>query len=121
MEEKRYAPGYVEDYLKATKSWFGHFDIQIVRKLKVDKPDYTPTLQNERVPDAKEITELFARASLRSSVVDGKVRTYLRFWGIMMGPMVCRCVIFLMCDTQGCCKMYPKTMSGYGAIKLVKD
>ena len=69
MEEKGHAPGYVEDYIKAVKSWLGHFDVQIVRKLKVSNPDHTPTLQNEQVPDAQEMTELFARASLRSSVM----------------------------------------------------
>lgn len=69
MEEKKHAPGYVEDYVKAIKSWLGHFDVQIVRKLKVSNPDHTPTLRNERVPDAREMTELFARASLRSSVM----------------------------------------------------
>ncbi len=69
MEEKGYSPGYVEDFVKAVKSWLGHFDVQIRRKLKVSNPDYTPTLQNEKVPNAQEISEVFARASLRSSVM----------------------------------------------------
>ena len=47
MEEKGYATGYVEDYLKAIKSWFRHFDIRVMRKIKVNTSDYTPTLQNE--------------------------------------------------------------------------
>ena len=69
MEERQYAPGYIEDHVKAIKSWLGHFDIQITRRLKISNPDFTPTLQDEQVPSAQEITEVFARASLRSSVM----------------------------------------------------
>ena len=69
MEEDGKAPGYIEDHIKSAKSWLGHFDIQIVRKLKISNPDHTPTLQDERVPNAPEMQELFARASLRASVM----------------------------------------------------
>lgn len=69
MEEQGYSPGYTEDHVKAIKSWLGHFDVQIVRRLKIRNPDSTPTLQDERVPNAREITEVFARTSLRSSVM----------------------------------------------------
>ena len=69
MEEKTYSPGYIEDHIKAIKSWLGHFDVQITRRLKISNPDSTPTLQNEQVPSAQEIAEVFARASLRSSVM----------------------------------------------------
>ena len=68
MEEKNYAPGYIEDVIKSVKSWLRHFDVEIKRKLKVTNPDFTPTLQNERVPNAEEISEIFNRATLRSSV-----------------------------------------------------
>lgn len=69
MEEKKYSPGYIGDFITAVKSWLVHFDVQIKRKLKVTNPNATPTLRNERVPDAQEISEVFARASLRSSVM----------------------------------------------------
>ncbi len=69
MEDQDYSPGYVEDYVKAVKSWLGHFDVEIRRKIKVKNPDHTPTLEKERVPDALEMSEVFARASLRSSVM----------------------------------------------------
>lgn len=68
MEEKNYSPGYVEDTVKAVKSWLRHFDIEIKRKLKIANEDRTPTLENERVPDANEISEIFSRASLRAGV-----------------------------------------------------
>ena len=69
MEDKGYSPGYVEDHIKAIKSWLGHFDVVIRRKLKIRNPDFTPTLQDERVPDAQEMSEVFSRASLRSSAM----------------------------------------------------
>ena len=69
MEDENYSPGYVEDFVKAIKSWLGHFDVQIRRRLKIRNTDYTPTLQDERVPDAQEMAEVFARASLRSSAM----------------------------------------------------
>lgn len=69
MEDANYSPGYVEDFVKAVKSWLGHFDVKIHRRLKIRNTDYTPTLQDERVPDAQEMSEVFARASLRSSVM----------------------------------------------------
>jgi len=68
MEEKNYAPGYIEDIVKSVKSWLGHFDLEIKRKLKVANTGFTPTLQNERVPSSEEISEIFSRATLRSSV-----------------------------------------------------
>ncbi|MCH7648566.1 MAG: hypothetical protein IIA83_08170 [Thaumarchaeota archaeon] len=68
MESKNYSPGYVEDVVKAVKSWLRHFDIEIKRKLKVTNPEYTPTLQDERVPNAEEMSEIFNRATLRASV-----------------------------------------------------
>ena len=69
MEEKGYSPGYTEGFIKTIKSWLGHFDVEIKRRLKVRNTGYTPTLQNERVPDGQEISEVFSRASLRASVM----------------------------------------------------
>lgn len=69
MEEKNYSLGYIEDFLKAIKSWLTHFDIEIKRKIKVNNPNYTPTLKDEIVPNVQEMTEVFARSTLRSSVM----------------------------------------------------
>ena len=69
MESENYSPGYIDDVVKAVKSWLRHFDVVIKRKLKVSNPDYTPTLENERVPLAEEMAEIYNRASLRASVV----------------------------------------------------
>ena len=69
MEENKHSPGYIADYVRAIKSWLGHFDVRITRKLKVSNPDSTPTIENERVPNAQEMTEIIDRASLRSDAI----------------------------------------------------
>ena len=69
MEDKGYAPGYTSGFVKTFKSWMSHFDVEIRRRIKIKNPNQTPTLRNEKVPDAQEMTELFARTSLRSAVM----------------------------------------------------
>ena len=69
MEDKKHAPSYVNSYVKAVKSWLAHFDVEIRRRVKVRNMNQTPTLQNERVPDAGEIAEVFARAPLRTAAM----------------------------------------------------
>ncbi len=68
MEEKNYSPGYIENTIKSVRSWLAHFEIEIKRKIKIANSDSTPTLENERVPNAEEITEIFNRTSLREAV-----------------------------------------------------
>ena len=65
MEDKGHAPSYV----KAVKSWLAHFDIEIRRRVKVRNANQTPTLWDERVPDAGELAEVFARAPLRTAAM----------------------------------------------------
>ncbi len=50
-------------------SWLAHFDVEMRRRIKVRNVNQTPTLQNERVPDASEIAEVFARAPLRTAAM----------------------------------------------------
>ena len=69
MEDKGYAPGYITGFVKTFKSWMSHFDVEIKRRVKIKNPNQTPTLQNEKTPEAHEITEVFARASLRSAAM----------------------------------------------------
>ena len=69
MEDRGYAPGYTSGFVKTFKSWMSHFDVEIRRRVKIKNPNQTPTLQDERVPDAQEMAELFARTSLRSAVM----------------------------------------------------
>lgn len=69
MESKGHSPGYVNEQIKTVKSWFRHFDIEIKRKIKVSENNFTPTLQNERVPNAQEMAEIYSRAGLRESAI----------------------------------------------------
>lgn len=69
MEERGHAPGYINNALVAVKSWLRHFDIEVKRKLKVANVNSTPSLANERVPEADELAELFNRAALRSGAI----------------------------------------------------
>lgn len=69
MESQGYSPGYVNEQIKTVKSWFRHFDIEIKRKIRVSENNFTPTLQNERVPNAQEMTEIYSRAGLRETVI----------------------------------------------------
>lgn len=66
MEEKGNAPGYIKRLLTGVKSWLTHNDITIKRKIKIANVNSTPTLSEERVPEAEELAELFNRASLRA-------------------------------------------------------
>ena len=69
MESKGQSPGYIGEQIKTVKSWLRHFDVEIRRKMKVASSTFTPTLQNERVPDAREMDEIYGRAGLRDSVI----------------------------------------------------
>ena len=69
MERQRKAPQYIKSIMTAVKSWLRHFDIEIRRKIKITNIDATPTLADERVPDASELNELFNRAKLRSGAI----------------------------------------------------
>jgi hypothetical protein len=69
MEKQKHAPQYIKAVMTSVKSWLYHFDIEIKRKIKISNVDATPTLADERVPDAAELAELFNRADLRSGAI----------------------------------------------------
>ncbi len=69
MEDGGKAPQYIKSTMTAVKSWLSHFDIEVKRKLRISNPESTPTLENERVPEAKELAELFTRAKLREGAI----------------------------------------------------
>ncbi len=66
MEQQHKSPGYIESMVTAVKSWLRHFDIEIRRRIKINGTESTPTLEHERVPNGKEMSEIFDRASLRA-------------------------------------------------------
>ncbi|HEX9845002.1 MAG TPA: hypothetical protein VGA92_00900 [Candidatus Nitrosotenuis sp.] len=69
MEKQRKAPQYIKAVITSVKSWLHHFDIEVKRKIRITNVDATPTLADERVPDASELTELFNRAKLRAGAI----------------------------------------------------
>lgn len=69
LESQGYSPGTVDDQLKTVKSWMRHFDVEIRRKIKVSSNNFTPTLQNERVPNAAEMGEIYSRADMREPAI----------------------------------------------------
>lgn len=69
MEQEGKAPQYIKTTVTALKSWYAHFDIELKRKFLISNAESTPTLENERVPDVDEITELFNRATLRQGAI----------------------------------------------------
>ncbi len=68
-ESKDYSPGYIEEHVNSVKSWLGHFDIIVKRRTKISHSGFSPTLQNERVPERHEISEIYEKAGLRESVI----------------------------------------------------
>ena len=68
-ESKDYSPGYIEEHVNSVKSWLMHSDITIRRRTKISHSGFSPTLQNERVPERHEISEIYERAGLRESVM----------------------------------------------------
>src|SRR5438445_6021658 len=55
--------------MTATRSWLHHSDVEIRRRIRIANVDSTPSLVNERVPDATELREMFNRTSLRTGAI----------------------------------------------------
>lgn len=69
LEKQKLAPQHIKAIITSVKSWLHHFDIEVKRKIRIANVDATPTLADERVPDASEMTELFNRANLRAGAI----------------------------------------------------
>jgi hypothetical protein len=57
LHRKRLAPGYIENYIKAVRSWLEHNDIRLIRRIKVGNRNETPTISDERVPTRDELRQ----------------------------------------------------------------
>lgn len=66
MEEQGKAPQYIKGMMTSVKAWLRHFDVEVKRKMKIANSDSAPTLENERVPDGAEISEILSRCDLRT-------------------------------------------------------
>ena len=69
MESENYSSGYITLTMQIIRSWLRHFDVEIKRKIKVTPNRNQTIIQNERVPDAQEMSEIYSRAGLRESVI----------------------------------------------------
>ena len=77
MESNGNSPEYIGGHVKSVKSWLRYFDVEIKRKIKISFAGSTPTLQDERVPEGQEMSEIYSRAEparVCYHIPDGKVR-----------------------------------------------
>jgi len=49
------SPGYIENYLKAVRSWLDYNEVRLVRRIKIGNRNATPTIESERVPTKEEL------------------------------------------------------------------
>ena len=59
------SPGYMENYLKAVKSWLKFNGILLVRSINIGNRNSTPTIDDERVPTPDELQQILKSAKLR--------------------------------------------------------
>lgn len=68
MEKKGKAGSYIERFRKVIVSWFSHNAVQASLKVNIRGKSETPTLQNERIPTAKELAKILRMGSPRARV-----------------------------------------------------
>ncbi len=60
------SPGYVENYLKAVRSWLDYNEIRLVRRIKIGNRNATPSIEDERVPTPAELRTIHCYAGERA-------------------------------------------------------
>ena len=60
------SPGYVENYLKAVKSWLEYNEIRLIRRIKIGNRNATPSIEDERVPTPDELRTILCYANERA-------------------------------------------------------
>ena len=73
MERNGSSPGYIDGMLKSIRSWLGHNEIELKRKINIANRDATPTLDNERVPTLEELRTIQLHASDRAKVMTAMI------------------------------------------------
>ena len=68
LEKSGYAPSYIEDILKALRSWLSFNYVKLVRKIKIKNADIPVTLENEEIPSKTKLREILDAASTRARV-----------------------------------------------------
>ncbi len=65
METKQYAPGYIDNTIKAIRSWLSYNYIELKRKIKIANATIPVTLQDEKIPSKQELKEILNAATRR--------------------------------------------------------
>jgi hypothetical protein len=65
LHNENYSPGYIENYLKAVRSWLEFNEIRLVRRIKIGNRNVTPTISDERVPTRRELQQILNYAGTR--------------------------------------------------------
>ena len=68
LEKSGYAPSYIEDILKALRSWLSFNYVKLVRKIKIKNADIPITLEDEEIPSKAKLQEILDAASTRARV-----------------------------------------------------
>lgn len=68
LEKKGYAPSYIEDILKALRSWLSFNYVKLVRKIKIKNADIPVTLENEEIPSKSKLGDVLNSAPARERV-----------------------------------------------------
>ncbi|MDE2975324.1 MAG: hypothetical protein OXU64_11525 [Gemmatimonadota bacterium] len=66
MESQEYAPGYIEDIVKALKSWLTYNYVDIRRKIKIANARIPVTLEDEQVPTPAQLESIMNAADPRT-------------------------------------------------------
>lgn len=72
QERLGYAPGTIDNYLKAVKSWANWQNVNFVRNIKISNRSSTPTLDDEKVPTVSQVQDIRTSArTLRGKICVG--------------------------------------------------
>ncbi|MEE9341421.1 MAG: site-specific integrase [Thermoplasmata archaeon] len=69
LEDKELTGSYITSILKALRSWLGHNDKVIQKKIKVRDSGIHPTLKDERVPTPQELKGIFLSGDKKTRVM----------------------------------------------------
>jgi hypothetical protein len=65
LNQEGRSPGYLENYLKAVRSWLQFNGIRLMRSIKIGNSKVTPTIEDERVPTRDELRQILNYADAR--------------------------------------------------------
>jgi len=67
-KEKPKAPSYLDNYIKVINSWLVYNDLAPIKNIKIGNKNLRPTLETERVPEKRELKQIFNYARTRGRV-----------------------------------------------------